>query len=187
MAHLGRKAQKNGSPSTYSFVQSNLNHARIPLALARESGCNLTPILAHLTWQSVLGTIQTTQLPKGGSGLVRFVIARGSTPLEFNEFDLGAFVRFKTYTGRNRKYARRVARSFRKFGLQAGLTSCFPGLSQSPVLLLLRDCSRQDARTASQPSPCIGRLQTTSDEPAPAHLNTQLKLASAQWRKDPRS
>jgi hypothetical protein len=129
-AHLGRKAQKNGSPLTYNSVQSKLNHARILLALARKSGWKLMPILAELAWQSALGTIQTAQLPKGCPGLTRFVIAPGRTPFEFNDADLGAFVGFKTDTGRKPKYARWVARTFRKFVLEAGLTSRFPRLSR---------------------------------------------------------
>lgn len=74
--------------------------------------------------------MQTAQLPKGDPGLIRFVIARSRTLLEFNNVELGASVRFKTDTVRNPNYARRVARSFRKFGLLAGPTSCFPRLSR---------------------------------------------------------
>jgi hypothetical protein len=128
-AFLGQITQKNRSPLTHNSVQSYLNYAHIPLALARKSGWKPTPIPAELAWQSALGTIQTAQLTKGCAGLMRFVIARGRMLLEFNDADLGAFVRFKTDTGQNPKYARRVARAFRKFVLEAGLTSRFPRLS----------------------------------------------------------
>jgi hypothetical protein len=123
---LGQSKQRNGKPLTRNSIRSYINYARILLNLAAELGWVRTPGATELAWQAALAG---HLLPEGCPGLVRFGVARGIPPQQFDDADLDAFIGFKVANGRHPKYARKVASAFRGFLADRGLSGRFPRLS----------------------------------------------------------